>query len=388
MALEIAELPYSATDADPVRFAPPLTVVPPPPSIAPALPVRVGIVGYGYWGPNVVRNYAEVEGAEVAAVCDGNLERLAQAKARYPGVNCISDCRELINDPAIDAVIIMTPVSSHFPLALAALKAGKHVLVAKPIAASIEEATELIEEARRQKRTLMVDHTFIYTGAVRTMKETVDQGRLGRLYYYDSVRVNLGLVQPDVNVLWDLAVHDLAIMDYVLGVQPCAVAATGAAHIPGKPVNTAYLTCFFENDLIAHHHVNWLAPVKIRRTLLCGDRQMIVYDDLEPSEKVKIYDKGITLSDRPEGVYQSMVGYRTGDMWAPKLSLTEGLRVEAEHFLDCIREGRQPLSDGEAGLRVVKILEAATKSLAQRGQPVELSAMPLSTTPALHGQAV
>jgi len=219
----------------------------------------------------------------------------------------------------------------------------------------------------------MIDHTFIYTGAVRRIKELVDSGSLGRLYYYDSVRVNLGLFQHDDNVLWDLAVHDLAIMDYVLGEQPCAVAATGAAHIPGHPVNMAYLTCFFNNELIAHHHVNWLAPVKVRRTLLCGDRQMIVYDDLEPSEKVKVYDKGITLNSSPERVYESLIGYRTGDMWAPKLSLTEGLRVEAQHFLECIRQDRQPLSDGYSGLRVVRVLEAAVKSLQQRGQPVELT---------------
>lgn len=385
MALEISELPVET----PIRVLPPLVTVVPPAqdevceAVAPARPIRVGIIGYGYWGPNVVRNFAEVAGAEVRAICDGNPERLAQAQARYPAVNAISDWRAMIEDPDIDAVVIMTPVASHYPLALVALQAGKHVLVAKPIAASSEHASELIEEAARRNRVLMVDHTFIYTGAVRKIKESVEQGSLGRLYYYDSVRVNLGLIQPDVNVLWDLAVHDLSIMDYVLGVQPFAVAATGAAHIPGKPVNTAYLTCFFDNELIAHHHVNWLAPVKIRRTLLCGDRQMVVYDDLEPSEKVKIYDKGITLSDRPEGVYQSMVAYRTGDMWAPKLSLTEGLRVEAEHFLECIREGRQPLSDGESGLRVVRILEAATRSLTQRGQPVELSG-----TPVLQSQAV
>jgi predicted dehydrogenase len=278
----------------------------------------------------------------------------------------------LIADPAIDAVVIMTPVSTHFQLALEALRAGKHVLVAKPLAASSEHAAQLIEEARLRQRILMIDHTFIYTGAVRRIKELVDSGSLGRLYYYDSVRVNLGLFQHDVNVLWDLAVHDLAIMDYILGEQPCAVAATGAAHVPGHPVNMAYLTCFFNNDLIAHHHVNWLAPVKVRRTLLCGDRQMIVYDDLEPSDKVKVYDKGITLSNSPERLYESLIGYRTGDMWAPKLSLTEGLRVEAQHFLECIRNGKQPLSDGESGLRVVRVLEAAVRSLERRGQPVEL----------------
>src|SRR5579859_5989775 len=259
---------------------------------------------------------------------------------------------------------------------MAALRAGKHVLVEKPIAPDAGQARLLIETARRLGRVLMVDHTFVYTGAVQKIKELVDSDRLGRLYYYDSVRVNLGLFQHDVNVLWDLAVHDLAIMDYILGQQPCAVAATGIAHVPGRPVNTAYLTCFFEDNLLAHFHVNWLAPVKVRRTLIGGDRQMIVYDDLEPSEKVKVYDKGITVSaDTARGMeaaYEQLVGYRSGDMLAPQLSLTEALRVEIQHFDDCIRSGRQPLTDGAAGLRVVKVLEAAMESLAQRGQPVEI----------------
>jgi predicted dehydrogenase len=201
----------------------------------------------------------------------------------------------------------------------------------------------------------------------------VDEGNLGSLYYYDSVRVNLGLFQHDVNVLWDLAVHDLAIMEHVLGQHPCAVAATGATHLPGHPANMAYLTCFFDGSLIAHHHVNWLAPVKVRRTLIGGDRQMIVYDDLEPSEKVKIYDKGVVVRSGRERVYESMVGYRTGDMWAPQVSLTEALRVEAQHFAECIRTGLSPLTDGESGLRVVRILEAAVESMEQRGKPVDIA---------------
>jgi predicted dehydrogenase len=230
----------------------------------------------------------------------------------------------------------------------------------------------MIDTAERLGLTLMVDHTFVYTGAVRKIRELIEQDRLGRLYYYDSVRVNLGLFQHDVNVLWDLAVHDLSIMDYLLAKQPYAVAATGAAHIAGKPVNTAYLTCFFEDSLIAHFHVNWLAPVKIRRTLIGGEKQMVVYDDLEPSEKVKVYDKGVTLNGDTENAYNLLVGYRAGDMYAPQLSLTEGLRVEALHFLDCIQNNRRPISDGRAGLRVLRILEAASESLADSGRPVEL----------------
>src|SRR3989475_3844962 len=344
---------------------------PGPAAAAVAPPIRVGVIGYGYWGPNVVRNFAEVTGAQVWALSGVSQERRDLAHARYPSVTTPTDCHELMADPAIDAVVIITPVSTHYPLALEALRAGKHVLVTKPMATSSEEAAELIEEADRRRRILLVDHTFIYTGAVRRIKELVDGGALGRLYYYDSVRVNLGLFQHDVNVLWDLAVHDLAIMDYILGEQPHSVSATGAAHIPGHPVNMAYLTCLFDNALIAHHHVNWLAPVKVRRTLVCGERQMIVYDDLEPSEKVKVYDRGVTVNGGPERVAKSMIDYRSGDMWAPKISLTEGLRVEAQHFVECVRGGRTPLSDGQAGLRVTRLLEATTRSLAQRGQPVE-----------------
>jgi predicted dehydrogenase len=339
-------------------------------------PLRVGVIGYGYWGPNLVRNFAEVPGSQIWAVSDTRPERLAMAHARYPAVTVTTDFHALIGDPAIDAVAIMTPVSTHFELARQALEAGKHVMVAKPIATSAEQATQLIETADRLKLVLMVDHTFLYTGAVRRIKELVESGSLGRLYYYDSVRVNLGLFQHDVNVLWDLAVHDLSIMDFVLGEQPRAVAATGAAHIPGQPVNIAYLSCLFDNNVMAHHHVNWLAPVKVRRTLICGDRQMIVYDDLEPSEKVKVYDKGITLNNGAEPVYESLIGYRTGDMWAPKLSLVEGLRVEIQHFLECIRQGRTPISDGRAGRRMINVLEAATRSMARRGEPVELPADP------------
>jgi predicted dehydrogenase len=339
-------------------------------------PLRIGVIGYGYWGPNLVRNFGETPGARVVAVSDLRGERLAQVSDRYPAVRTTGDYRELLADPAIDAVVVATPVATHHRLAMESIDAGKHVLVEKPLAPSRAEAAGLVEAARRRGVVLMVDHTFVYTGAVQKIKQLVDAEHLGRLLYYDSVRVNLGLFQHDVNVLWDLAVHDLSIMDYVLGRQPTAVAAAGIAHVPGQPVNTAYLTCYFEDDLIAHFHVNWLAPVKIRRTLIGGDRQMIVYDDLEPSEKVKVYDRGITLADGiaggNEGAYDLLVGYRTGDMCAPQLSMAEALRVEAEHFVDCVRTGREPITGGESGLRVVRILEAAAESLARRGQVVEV----------------
>ena len=334
--------------------------------------VGVGIIGYGYWGPNLVRNFAECGAAELVAVSDLSVERLTEVHARYPQVKVTTDCEDLIAGNSVDAVIIATPVSSQFELAMRSLRAGKHVLVTKPITAQSTQAIELIGEAEQRGLVLMVDHTFVYTGAVQTIKQVVESGNLGDLYYYDSVRVNLGLFQRDVNVLWDLAVHDLSIMDYVLGQQPLAVAATGSAHIPGHHVNLAYLTCYLDGSMITHHHVNWLAPLKVRRTLIGGARQMIVYDELEPSEKVKVYDKGITVAGDSQGARETLIGYRTGDMWAPHVSLTEGLRTEAQHFLECIVYRRQPLTDGHCGLRLTRILEAAARSLARRGEPVAL----------------
>jgi predicted dehydrogenase len=332
--------------------------------------VRVGVVGYGYWGPNLVRNFADLDGCRVAAVCDRDGSRVAAAERRYPGVRGTTDPRALIESPDVDAVVVATPVATHYELASAALQAGKHVLVEKPLASSAEEAERLIEVAARNNRVLMVDHTFVYTGAVRKMRELVATGDIGDIYYYDSVRINLGLFQHDVDVMWDLAVHDLAIMDYVLQARPSAISATGLAHVAGRPANIAYLTMFFDAAVIAHVHVNWLAPVKVRRTLIGGSRRMIVYDDLEASEKVKVYDRGISVNPSPENVYQMLVGYRAGDMWAPQLAVTEALRTEALHFLDCIAHSRPPDTGGEEGLRVVRLLEAATASMQAQGQPV------------------
>lgn len=334
--------------------------------------INIGVIGYGYWGPNLVRNFGQANGARVTAVCDPQAIRRAQVEAVYPAITTYASTTDLYARSNIDAVAIATPVSTHYDLALAALRAGKHVFVEKPFTATAQQAEHLIEEAAKRQLTLMVDHTFLYTGAVRKIHELVGKGSLGKLYYYDSVRVNLGLFQHDVNVLWDLAVHDLAIMDYVLGQRPTAIAATGVAHIAGQPENMAYLTCYFEDNLIAHFHVNWLAPVKVRRTLVGGSEKMVVYDDLEPSEKVKVYDKGVTLRTQPEDIYQLLVGYRSGDMYAPQLNLTEALQIEAQHFVDCIVQHRRPLSDGQAGWRITRILEAASRSMAQRGQPIEL----------------
>lgn len=334
--------------------------------------VRIGVIGYGYWGPNMARNFAEYSGSQVATIADVRPERLAPIERRHPGVVTTTDYRDMLKDPTIEAIVIATPISTHFELALAALRAGKHVLVEKAMTATSEQAMRLIEEAERRRRVLMVDHTFVYSGAVRKIKEVVASGRLGRLYYWDSVRINLGQFQQDVDVMWDLAVHDLSIMDSILGLKPSAVAATGISAIPGRPISTGYLTCFFGGDMLAHFHVNWLAPVKIRRTLIGGESQMIVYDDLEPSEKVKIYDRGVTMDPPTESVYQLMVGYRVGDMWAPQVSLTEALRVETQHFVECIETGQKPLTDGSAGLKVVRILEAASASLRRGGHPVEI----------------
>lgn len=335
--------------------------------------IKVGVIGYGYWGPNLVRNFAEAPGAQVVAVSDLNAERLNVVQRRHPGVRTTTDYRDLLKAGDIDAIIIATPVSTHFDLAMQALHAGKHVLVEKPLAANTEQAVRLIDEAECRNRVLMVDYTFVYTGAVRKMQELVADGSLGDIYYYDSVRVNLGLFQHDVNVIWDLAVHDLSIMDYILPQRPCAVSATGMSHVGGKPENIAYLTLFFETNLIAHIHVNWLAPVKVRRTLIGGSQKMIVYDDIEPSEKVKVYDKGITLNGNgSKERYQLLIGYRTGDMYSPQLSVTEALWTEALHFVHCIEHNERPITDGRAGLRVVEILETATRSMAAQGQPIEL----------------
>ena len=335
--------------------------------------IRVGVIGYGYWGPNLVRNFVELPGVQIVAVSDLKTERLGLVKNRYPSVHTMTDHREMLADPGINAVAIATPISTHYDLAVQALQAGKHVLVEKPLAAKSEDAIRLIEEADRRKRVLMVDHTFVYTGAVRKIKELVSSDTLGDIYYYDSVRVNLGLFQHDVNVIWDLAVHDLSIMDYVLPYRPCAVSATGMSHFPGEPENIAYLTLFFNESLIAHFHVNWLAPVKIRRTLIGSSQKMIVYDDIEPSEKVKVYDKGISRNNGSDSVYQMLISYRTGDMWAPQLDTTEALRSELRHFIRCIEHGQRPLTGGEVGLRIVNILEAATRSMAERGRLVELA---------------
>jgi predicted dehydrogenase len=334
----------------------------------------IGVIGCGYWGPNLLRNFAENEAAQVAWICDTDEARLAAMGRRYPAARTTSDYQKLISDPDLDAIAVVTPVATHYQIAKEALLAGKHVLVEKPLTATVREAEELIELAEKNRRTLMVDHTFVYTGAVRKMKEILASDGLGDLLYFDSVRINLGLFQRDINVLWDLAPHDLSIMDYLIERQPLGLSALGSCHIEPGIENIAYMVMKFDDDFIAHFHFNWLAPVKIRRTLIAGARKMILYDDIEPTEKVRVYDKGVTanrVGDR-EAEYQTLVSYRTGDVWAPKIDATEALNYVVREFLDSIRSGRKALTDGEAGLRVVRLLEAAQCSIKESGRFVEI----------------
>ena len=295
---------------------------------------------------------------------------LERARKNFPGVNVTSDWRSLVSSPDVDAIGVITPVSTHFEVAMAALENGKHIFVEKPLAANCEQAEQLIETAERKNLTIMVDHTFIYTGAVRKMKELVDDGTLGTIYYYDSMRVNLGLFQHDVNVVWDLEPHDLSIMDYIIKEEPQAIVTTGANH-SSEHAYVAYTTIYFDNHIIGHLNVNWLSPVKIRTTLLGGEKKMLVWNDLNADEKIKVYDKGVKI-ENSDGVYDLLVGYRSGDMWAPKVEQTEALKLEAECFVDCVVNNKKPINDGNAGYRVVKMLECSDRSLKERGKLIYL----------------
>lgn len=329
--------------------------------------LRVGVIGYGYWGPNLLRNMAETSGAQVVACSDLDPDRLALARNRYPTLRTTTDYLDLLADDCIEAVLIATPVSTHYHLAKQALEAGKHVLVEKPLAPCAAQCQELANLAAARGLTLLVDHTFLYTGAVRKIKELIDADELGDIYYYDSVRINLGLFQHDTNVIWDLAPHDVSIMAYLLKKVPESVSAVGASHVNERVENIAYLTMLFRHQLLAHLHVNWLAPAKVRRTIIGGSKKMIVYDDMDMSEKVKVYDSGARLCNDPDHIYRTMVEYRTGDMYAPKLDKVEALAVECAHFISCIREGTPPVSGAELGLQTVRVLEAANRSLRRGG---------------------
>ncbi len=325
--------------------------------------VGIGVVGCGYWGPNLVRNLAQTPGAQLVACCDLEPERLEWVRQSYPGVQVTTDFQGLLENKEIGAIAIATPISTHYALVKRALNAGKHVLVTKPLAQSVAECQELHALAVRNHRVLAVDHTFLFTGAVRKIKQLVDSGDLGEIYYYDSVRINLGLFQHDSNVIWDLAPHDISIMIHLLGMVPERVSAMGASHVNEQVENIAYVTMKFRERLLAHLHVNWLAPAKVRRTIIGGSKRMVVYDDMDLSEKVKIYDSGAKLSNDPDHIYRTMVEYRTGDMYAPKVDKTEALKEECRHFIACIRDGDTPLSGALLATQVVGVIEAADRSL-------------------------
>lgn len=332
--------------------------------------INIGIIGFGYWGPNIVRNFSNLEGARVLSICDGNKDAMKRASKVYPHITVTSDYNDILNSKDIDAVAVITPVYTHFELTRKALENGKHVFVEKPFTSSVAEAEQLIELAAKKKLIIMVDHTFIFTGAVKKIKQLIDEKALGDLYYYDSVRVNLGLFQHDINVIWDLAPHDFAVMDYLLVDKPFAVAASGKAHVSNME-DTAYVTVHFNDNMIAHFNVNWLSPVKIRTTLIGGEKKMLVWNDLEPDEKIKIYDKGVEVRSA-EAKYNMLVHYRSGDMHAPRIEQIEALKVETEYFLHCITQNETPINDGPAGLRVVKMLDACNLSIKMNGRAVTL----------------
>jgi predicted dehydrogenase len=333
--------------------------------------IRMGVIGYGYWGPNIVRNFSAGDGCRVVGICDGKPEALKRASKAYPQVKVTSDYEELLSSVDIEAIAIITPVFTHFEIAKKALLQGKHVFVEKPFTYNASEAEELVDLADKKNLKVMVDHTFLFTGAVRKIKQLIEEGILGDLLYFDSIRVNLGLFQHDVNVIWDLAPHDLSILDYLVKEKPSAVVATGESHFNRGLEDMAFLTIYFPQKIIAHVNVNWLSPVKIRTTLIGGQKKMLVWNDLLPDDKIKIYDKGVETRTK-EGVYELLVSYRSGDMWAPKLDQGEALRLEADHFVDCILHDKVPINDGHSGWRVVKMLEAANLSLKNRGKMVHL----------------
>jgi predicted dehydrogenase len=338
--------------------------------------LNIGVVGYGYWGPNVARNFHAAPGAKLAAVSDVSEKRLELAQTNYPAIKTIKNPLELIRSTDVDAVAIVTPVFAHYELAKEALQAGKHIFVEKPFTSTSAQAQELVELAARKKLRIMVDHTFLFTGAVRKIKELISAGELGKLLFYDSVRVNLGLFQHDVNVICDLAPHDLSIMSFVIDSKPVAISAHGTVHFQGGFEDIAYLSVEFDgNGFLAHFHVNWLSPVKVRKTLISGDKKMLVWDDLDADEKIKIYDRGVDVKSAnggKDGTYALLVSYRSGDVHIPKLESTEALKAEAKYFVECVEGGRDPFNDGAAGLEVVRLLEAADQSLKNGGQRVAL----------------
>ena len=330
--------------------------------------LKIGVIGYGYWGPNIVRNFYNHPKATVVSVCDLSVKSLQRVRRMYASMETTTDAADILNNPSIDAVAIVTPMSQHFPLAKRALENGKHVFVEKPFTRHISEAEQLIELADRKNLRIMVDHTFLFNGAVRKISELVEAGTLGKLYYYDSIRVNLGLFQNDANVVWDLAPHDLSIIDHLIPGGPEAIVATGERHVNGVE-DMAFITMYFPDKVIAHLNLNWLSPVKVRTTLIGGEKKMLVWNDLEADEKIKVYDKGVDCPNGAPG-YDLRVSYRAGDLWAPRVEQVEALAVETQYFVECVLSGQNPFNDGRAGLRVVQMLEAIDHSMLQNGQMV------------------
>jgi predicted dehydrogenase len=332
--------------------------------------LKFGVIGYGYWGPNIVRNLRSLEGCQVVGICDQSPAARKRIQSANPGIPIYSDHNELVSSPDVDAIAVITPVWTHFEVAKAALENGKHVFVEKPFTSSVAQAEELINLAEQKHLKIMVDHTFLFTGAVRKIRKLLDEGVLGKLYYYDSTRVNLGLFQHDCNVIWDLAPHDLSIMNHLLSEDAEAISATGQTHLNGHE-DIAFITAYFPEKMIAHINVNWLSPVKVRTTLIGGEKKMLVWNDLEADEKLKIYDKGVDVKSQ-EGLYNLLVSYRSGDMWAPQVEQVEALRLELNYFAECIQKNETPFNDGHAGMEVVRMLEAANESVAKRGELVYL----------------
>jgi len=333
--------------------------------------INLGVIGYGYWGPNVARNFNNCGRAKLVTICDLNEKRLKLAKSNFPFVNVSSNPNDLLNSDDIQAVAIVTPVFAHYELAKAALENGKHIFVEKPFTSNAEQAEELINLAHKKSLIIMVDHTFLFTGAVIKIKEIIDSQALGSLFFYDSTRVNLGLFQHDINVVWDLAPHDFSIMNYLLNKSPVAISAQGTEHFGTGLEDVAYIAAHFDNGFIGHFHCNWLSPVKIRKTLISGDKKMLVWDDLESDEKIKIYDRGVEFKNG-EGIDKLLVSYRSGDMYSPRIPNTEALQLEAQYFLECIENSIEPFNNGEAGLMVVRMLEATDKSLKNGGEKIKI----------------
>ena len=330
---------------------------------------NVGIIGYGYWGPNLVRNFMGNKNFKVIKVADSRQERLELVKRQYPNVIAVSDTDDILSDPEVDAVAIATPVFAHFHLAKKALLNGKHVLLEKPMTATSQEAEELIGLAEQKGLTLMVDHTFLYTGSVQKIKSLINDNNIGKVKYLDSTRINLGLFQPDINVLWDLAPHDISILAYLLDENPFSLNTTGVSHTSNGLENIAYLTVNFESGFIAHFNCSWTSPVKIRLMLIGGDKKMIVFNDLEPTEKIKVYDTGYEIKNDDDRK-KLLIDYRSGDIFIPKVPATEALALMVEDFAQAVLTGRKPIADHQSGLYVIKILEASAQSLKLKGAEV------------------